>query len=379
MSVVLLVSASEADTERLLADGPRRDFLELAAASGAVVRYRKGAARKGLAGRVLGPHIRQAWSQAKATKRGDVIFADGEHLGLPLALLLGLLRRRPARVVMIGHLVSRRWKYPLLWLATRSVRRGTLVLHSVEQQRLVRRWVSGRWRIALVPYQVDTDFWRTTDGPQEPAMLLAVGAENRDYDTLIDAVQGLPVQLVIAGGSHWARRDISTAADIPTNVTVLTEPLGFAALRDLYSEATAVVVPLVDVANQSGVTVLLEAMSMARPVIVTATTGQREVVRGPLVTADGEIGVLEDRGPQHFGAIAGAETGLYVAPGYSDALRMAIEILLAVPQRATAMGERGREVAVRSFSIDAFTAALAALLRPASRTGGAPSPASEPC
>ncbi|OAI40731.1 hypothetical protein AYO38_05320 [bacterium SCGC AG-212-C10] len=379
MSVILLVSASEEDTQRLLEHGPRRDFLEIAAAINGSVRYRGEGARKGIRGKLFGPHIRQAWAQAGVTQPGDVIFADGEHIGLPLAIMLRLRRKRPAKVVMLGHLVSRRWKLALLWLATRMVRRGTLVLHSVEQQRLARRWVNRRWRIALIPYQVDTEFWQApstaaSDRGDAP-LVLAVGAENRDYDTLLESVRELPVRLIVAGGSHWARKDIATATDIPRNVTILTEPLGFAALRDLYAEASIVAVPLVDVPNQSGITVLLEAMSMARPVVVSATTGQRECVRGPLVTVDGEAGELGDRGPQHFGAPAGDDSGLYVPPEDPESMRTAIALLLADEPRVRAMGAAGRETVCRTFTTEAFSAAIAALLSPPPRRNA---PAIEP-
>ncbi|MFN8557681.1 MAG: hypothetical protein U0531_10150 [Dehalococcoidia bacterium] len=58
---------------------------------------------------------------------------------------------------------------------------------------------------------------------------------------------------------------------------------------------------------------ILEAMAMSKAVIVTATRGQRDVVRGRLTTA----GPAEkpQRGPATFGVVgpeAGRETGLYV-------------------------------------------------------------------
>ena len=370
--IELLVSATRAHTVALLHDGPRRDFLELAEASGAIVAYQEARSNhSGFASKFVGPHVRQAWRAARRLNRGATVFADGEHNGLPLVIFAALLGRRPGRVVMLGHLVSRRWKLPLLWVATRLGPRGVLVLHSVEQRRILAPWVGRRWRVVLTPYQVDTDFW--TPGHARPdgglPLILAVGSENRDYATLVRAVDGLPVRVVIAAGSHWARETAGASA-LPANVRRLTEPLGFSALRDLYRESACVVVPLHDVPNQSGVTTILEAMSCARPIVVTASRGQQECVEGPLVRADGSLdaAATSARGPKVFGASAGCEsTGLYVAPGDSDALRAAIERVLADGPRASLMAAAARRAAVEHFSIERFVETLSALLVPPSR------------
>ena len=372
---VMLVSATRARTEALLRHGPRRDFIALAEATGADVRYQMiGARRAGLAAKMMGAHVRQAWRLAREVEPGAIVFADGEHNGIPFALMSGLLRRRPRRLVMLGHLLSRRWKLPLLWLATRAGPRGVLVLHSVEQRRIVKRWVGRRWRIVLVPYQVDTEFW-AADGASASAdlpLVLAVGSENRDYATLVRAVEGLPVRVVIAAGSHWAR-EAAVAGETPPNVEYLSQPLGFAALRDLYRQAACVVVPLHDVANQSGVTTILEAMSCGRPVVVTASRGQQECIEGPLVTADGRLDAVTTtgRGPAAFGGPAGgAATGLYVPPADEAALNAAIRRVLEHPGEASEMGAAARRAAVEHFSLERFVATLTALLAPAPAESG---------
>lgn len=367
--VLIMVSASEAETARLLAGGPRRDFVELAAATGGQIIYRDaGARRKGVLGKLWGPHLRQAWRVARQARKGDAIFADGEHNGLPMLLFLALLRRRPSRVVMLGHLLSRRWKLPLLWLATHTGTRGMLILHSLEQRQIVSPWVGGRWQVRLVPYQVDTAFWTAPGALPGAAMfIVAAGSENRDYETLVEAARDLPVRVVIAAGSHWAR-DLAGAGPLPANVEHLAQPLPFDGLRELYRGARLVAVPVHDVPNQSGVTTILEAMSCGRPVVVTASRGQRECVEGPLVRADGSLDAAATaaRGPAAFGCPpGGSATGLYVPPGDAAALRAAIEHLLGDAEAADAMGLAGREAALASFTIESFVAALrSALVEP---------------
>src|SRR5439155_23048132 len=84
-------------------------------------------------------------------------------------------------------------------------------------------------------------------------------------------------QVVIGAASHWSKR-ANTAADAsaPANVTV--DRFDYLALRQLYARSALVVVPLDDVDFQAGVTTILEAMAMAKPVIVTHSAGQTDVV-----------------------------------------------------------------------------------------------------
>jgi glycosyltransferase involved in cell wall biosynthesis len=362
MATLLLVSATREDTARLLENGPRRDFVELARAVDGEIMYSPGRLdRRRLLGRILGPHVRQAWTAASRARSGDAIFADGEHIGLPLALFLRLRVRRNVRVVMLGHLLSRRWKRPLLWLAARVGVPATLVLHSVEQRRVLAPIVGRRWRIALVPYQVDTEYW--TPGPErapnDVPLVVAVGSENRDYDTLVEAARGLNARVVIAAGSHWAR-SIAAAHNLPANVEYLRETLSFAELRELYRSAEVVVVPLHDVENQSGVTTILEAMSMGLPVVVTATRGQRECVTGPLVLPDGTLDweATRDRGPQVFTGTTPVEgrSGYYVPPRDALSLRAALRANSDSPGAP-------RIPADQTFKLEEYVERLTALTR----------------
>jgi len=198
------------------------------------------------------------------------------------------------------------------------------------------------------------------------AVLLAVGSEHRDYRTLAEAARGLPVDIQIAAGSHWAR----TLADIdecPPNVEYIDQVLDFEALRERYRSALAVVVPLLDVPNQSGVTTILEAMSVGIPVIVTATQGQRECVVGPLVRADGTLdtAATNDRGPYLFGRIAPGSpdpSGLYVSPGDPASLRSAIQRLLDDADLRAHLGANAERAARDSFTLESFAEIVGAHL-----------------
>jgi glycosyltransferase involved in cell wall biosynthesis len=288
--------------------------------------------------------------------------------------------RRPGRLVMLGHYLDKPWKRALLRAASYVKHGGTVVVHSTAQRDVAAAVLHRSWTVELLPYQVDTAFWDPAKAvpstPGGPQLVVAVGAEHRDYDTLLEAVAGLDCETVIAGGSHWARQSSAVSRAVP-GVTFLAEPLPFTALRDLYARAALVVVPLHAVTNQSGVTTILEAMSMGLAVVVTATPGQREVVQGPLVTAASEdAAATADRGPAEFGFSrpAGEVTGLYVPPADAPALRAAVAALLRDSDRRGRIGAAGRRAAASCFGIEAFVERLGAVLSVPSEAQSSPSP-----
>jgi glycosyltransferase involved in cell wall biosynthesis len=146
--------------------------------------------------------------------------------------------------------------------------------------------------------------------------------------------------------------------------------LDYLELRELYARSRFVVVPLYPVLNQAGITTMLEAMAMGKAVVVTATPGQQDVIRGRKFTAAGPRGELMG-GPAAFGVtgpLAEAETGLYVPPRDPAALRSAIQFLLNNPTAAARMGTAGRQLVEEQMSLDLFVGRLAGLIRGARST-----------
>lgn len=369
--VTLVVSATKEDTARLLEGGPRRDFLELAERLDAQIVYSaRGRTRSGVMGRLLGSHVRQAWGAARDTPRGGDVFADGEHIGIPLVLFLAIRgKRRAVRVVMLGHYVTRWWKRAAFGLASRISPGAMVLVHSTVQRARLRAIVSPSWRVEAIPYQVDTEYWRRTTVSAQPArpLVLAVGSEGRDYECLARAAEGLEADIVIAAGSHWARA-VAGADSLPPNVRYLSAPLRFSELRELYQQAALFVAPLRPVENQSGVTAILEAMSMCLPVVVTANEGQRELVAGPLVDPEGGLSpeATAERGPWVLSGDPAPHpapaNGLYVPVADAAALQRAISLLLEDPVMSSEMGRAGRKYAERHFSLEAFVNGIAAEL-----------------
>src|SRR5262249_366577 len=164
-------------------------------------------------------------------------------------------------------------------------------------------------------------------------MICTAGLEFRDYPTLIEAARGLEARVVIAAASPWSKRADATAdSELPANVEVCR--LGFVDLRPLYADARLVVMPHYDVDFQAGVTTILEAMAMARPVVCSRSRGQTDIL------TDGV-------------------TGVFVPPGDSQRLRAALEELLGDPDRAHRLGSAARQFVVDHCDVSVYAQRMA--------------------
>jgi glycosyltransferase involved in cell wall biosynthesis len=263
----------------------------------------------------------------------DVIFSDGEHLGIPLGLALRTTTRTPH--LTIGHNLLTPAKVRLLrHLPASGIDR--IVVHSPEQvSEIARRTAIPRSKLIVVPYGVDTSFWSAAD-EAEDNLVVSAGREHRDYRTLVEALP-TGVRAIIADHSphtpHATRRD---PLDWPPSVTrVAVDPQG---LRALYARATVVVVPVVETLMPAGITTLLEAMSMGQAIVATETTGLR-------------------------GILTHGQNAMLVAPGETGAMRNTIAELLKSSETRQELGIRARRTAVERFDVDVFADALAGHLR----------------
>jgi glycosyltransferase involved in cell wall biosynthesis len=387
MAEVLLTVSGVIDPARpgqvAAGERPRADYFEMARAWDAdLLDYAAARRETGRLGRWLaqigGPDLALAWACFRRRSRYRVIFTDGEQVGIPLAWLLKFLggRSRP-RHLMIVHVLSVRKKEVFFDYFGIQSHIDTFFVYSTWQKQFIEtRWHVPPERVVFTPFMVDARFFspdalpeKKAAGEQGNAMpgtaghavrnptgtlrstqyangdtkpiptICAVGLERRDYPTLIEAVRGLDVHLVVAAASPWSKRaDTTTGQEIPPNVTV--QRFNQHELRQVYADSRFLVMPLYDVDFQAGVTAILEAMAMERAVICSRTPGQTDV-------------------------IVEGETGLYVPPGDVTALRGAIQRLLDDPQEAERMGRVGRRLVEDRMSLDRYVARLGEHVRQA--------------
>jgi glycosyltransferase involved in cell wall biosynthesis len=281
-----------------------------------------------------------AWACFRQRRNYNILFTDGEQVGLPLALLLKFAAWGPRpRHSMIAHRLSVRKKMIFLdWLGVYS-HIDIFFVYSTWQAVFIRtRWKLPDSRVVLTPFMVDDCFFSPEQVPRDnhlsavidlrKPLISAVGLEYRDYPTLIEAVRGLPVQAVMAAASPWSKqRNTMSGSQLPENV--LIRRFSQYELRELYAASQFVVMPLYPVDFQAGVTAILEAMAMGKAVICTLTPGQMDV-------------------------IVHGETGLYVEPGDPSSLRSAIEWLLGNLAEAERMGRNGRKRVEQEMSLERY-------------------------
>jgi glycosyltransferase involved in cell wall biosynthesis len=266
----------------------------------------------------------------------DAIVTWGEKLTLAMLMQQRFAHAQKPHIAMMYQFEKPNIRLPLN--ASKKRLHAVITWSSVQRRALIERIRFPSERVYLIRHFVDQVFYRPR--PTEEDMICSVGAEMRDYATLLEALRGTGLRCHIASDHVRVpgrfrllndRRieiaDVGEAAE--ANVThgrmSLTE------LRSLYARSRFVVVPLLHSDTDNGVTVILEAMAMGKPVICSRTRGQVDVI---------EEGV----------------TGLYVPVGDAAALQTAILSLWNDPVRAQQMGRNARALVEKHHTLEKFTA-----------------------
>jgi glycosyltransferase involved in cell wall biosynthesis len=243
--------------------------------------------------------------------RSDVIWTHTEHEWLSAALMLLMNGKRENQPLLIAQsvwLIDKWPSYGLLrrWFYRKLIARADLLTTLARDNAGLCRDYFDRDATQLF-YGLNTrDFpvqtpkqWK----PDTPLRIAAIGNDrDRDWETLIKAVGNDP---------RFAVR-LATRRRIPRSLRSLNVDVAPAAglkkQRELYDWADVIVVPLRPNTHASGITVMLEAAAVGKPMVVT------------------NVGGLQD----YFSARAAA----YVPPFDTDALRNALLGLMTSPEGA---------------------------------------------
>lgn len=235
-----------------------------------------------------GPEVGAATLAFLDRDRYDAVFTVGEVVGIPLALLFKGVRNRP-RHVTLGHRMTAPKKDVFYRLLRVQREMDRVFVYSEYQREFARRvWGADADKVRVVPYCVDADFFRPA-GPKavRPGHICSIGSEWRDQETLIRAMRTLPdLTLHLTAFSPWTKdaRGVEQES-LPPNVEA--RRYSYRELRALYDSCMFSVVPVRDADFAAGITAIIEAMAMGKPVVTTATRGcNADIVR------DGETGLL---------------------------------------------------------------------------------------
>lgn len=280
----------------------------------------------------LPPYLSEFWQLVLChshLEKYDVVFAWELRTTLAVALLRKLRpANRRARLVAVGPIL----KGPLLkalplvrWLLKDAA--YIVCFSRAECETQANALNLPRERFCFVP-----TFWEAEESniplSDSGDYILAVGHSSRDYPTLLEAIQGTGLPLIICAREPG---DFG-GCPVPSNVSVR-----FRTESDetnaLVARAAFHVLPLRDTNYSAGQSVLLRAMAAGKAVIVSDTAGIRDYVTN-------------------------GETALLVPPGDAEALRNALLTLWDDTETQKRIGERAAESVRTEFSPALFAARM---------------------
>jgi len=278
-----------------------------------------------------GGDFASAFASLRKANAADVVFATSDTVGIPLILLkrAGLLR--PPLVYAAVGLPER-----LMELRGRAMRRlyagalrqaATIVAYAESEAEWLRKWLAPRAPAVLfLRFGVDLVAFAPDFGHGEDVDVVSVGADpRRDFD-LLKAIAAHHPELrfrIVATKDH--ARSLGT---LPTNVTLETD-LSLEQVRDRLASARVVALPVHRNSYSGATTVLLQAMALAKPVVVSRT----DAISAGYALEDGVNCRL-------------------VEPGDADAFERALLETLA---DSRSLGSRARETVERDFSWKRYT------------------------
>ena len=278
------------------------------------------------------------FTNLRAVKWADVIWSTVDTLGIPLSVLkkLRLLRKPllytsiglPERLEQMPEGILKRWQIDALNHAAAMICYGWAEAEYLK--------IHFKIPVHFVPYGVDTTLWQPIEMPKTVDVLSLGIDPQRDFKQLIPFARKYPERSIriITNEAHQAQ-----LGTLPPNLTV-DPPIPLDEIPQAMAKAKVIALPVKENTYSSATTTLLQAMSMALPVVVS------------------EVGAISGgyEFKQH-------QSCLTVPPDDPGAFSAALSSLLSDPQASAAMGARARSHAVTSFDWKLYVDRMDRLLR----------------
>ena len=277
--------------------------------------------------------IIEAYRTAKKFSHFSLYLSSSEKSAIPLSFFMSAFRE-DAPHILIGHHLSsipktRLYRY---WNFREHISH-VICVSQPQAEFAVNSMDFPDTKVDFLYDKVDHRFFRP-DNNQDGDYILAIGQEQRDYKTLVNAIEGTGIKLVIVASSPWSQFNLEIMER--PNVSLVSN-IPYTELRDLYNGAGMLLVPLFENNYGAGLNTMLEAMAMAKPLIITKTIGIENYV-------------------QH------GETGICSSPGNSDELRDNISKLWGDQKERKRLGSNARQAIVENMNIDIYVEKIAEIV-----------------
>ena len=277
--------------------------------------------------------------------RADVVFSTVDTVGIPLMLLARSSIVRPpfvyAAIGLPERLVQLRSQRMERLYARALGAAYTIVAYSEHEADVLGRWLRERGadvRVEFVPFGVDVAAFRPTGAPPD-VDVISVGADpHRDFELLLTVARAMPETSFLAVTTADRARSLAGRS---SNVAVEID-LPFDEMRRRLERARVVALPVRENSYSGATTVLLQAMAVARPVVVTRTAA---IAAG-------------------YGLESGENVQL-VAPGDAASFGRALTNVLQDEVLARSLGAHARVTVESEFTWDRYVARLGDLLEAA--------------
>lgn len=219
--------------------------------------------------KILGFDLLHAWRNRHGILSSEVVWTHTESQSLAVLALFRIFgRTKKTRLIAQTIWLADDWNSysaPRRSLYRGLLRRAdVLTVHSNSALREMKR-IFPDTRSELVRYGIRADqaFDRPFRPMNHPIRVLALGNDrHRDWPTLVAALRGCAVM----EARIITRADVARLVAGIENVTV-AQPANNRALKEMYSWADVVVVPLTENLHASGITVIQEAVLFGVPVV----------------------------------------------------------------------------------------------------------------
>jgi hypothetical protein len=210
----------------------------------------------------------------RQANRADVVLSTVDTVGIPLVLLAQARRVRPPLVYIAIGLPER-----LARLRSERMRRryaralgGTAAIaayseHEADELRAFLASYGESTRIEFIAFGVDEQAFVPTVAQPAVDVLMAGADPHRDVDLFV----GLATEMPNRTFGLVTTRDRARALPSPPPNLEIDVDIPFDAMKQRLEEARVVALPVLDNSYSGATTVLLQAMALAKPIVVTRT------------------------------------------------------------------------------------------------------------